>query len=41
MTGTADIRSFNTGNRVSGGAYFYFGFYYFTAVCPRAGEDLS
>jgi len=41
MTGSAVNRSGQAGINGPGASYFYFSYYYFTAVCPAAEEDLS
>lgn len=36
--GSAKLNSGNLTGQIPGGFYFYFSFYYFSAVCPVTGE---
>ena len=38
MGGANQKESARRGIGIPGGSFFYFSFYYFTAVCPMAGE---
>ena len=38
MSGANQKESARRGIGIPGGSFFYFSFYYFTAVCPVAGE---